>query len=162
MHCPMEGREGAELLLDYCARRLDPEKSAWFDRHLAFCASCRELVAAQKQVWEALDYWNALPEPSDFDRKLEWRIEAEERRQWFRRNFAAGLAGWLRTALPAASLATAALAVFMIHAPDRPESGLQPWIEKADMEQAESALEDLDMIRQFTLPPRELGGGNRI
>jgi len=32
--CPMEAREGAELVLAYCARQLDPEKAGWFERHL--------------------------------------------------------------------------------------------------------------------------------
>ena len=102
MRCPMESREGADLVLDYCARRLDTEKTAWFERHLAGCASCRELVAAQKQVWEALDYWDALPMPRNFDRRLEWRIEAEERKQWFHRMYGAPVTAWLRSAIPVA------------------------------------------------------------
>lgn len=156
----MEAREGAELVLAYCARRLEPEKSAWYERHLGACESCREMLAAQRQVWEALDYWSQLPVPRDFDCRLERRIEAEEQRPWFERLFAGGppgsrLSGWLRPALPIASVGALALAMFLVRAPGTAVFEGQARVENAEVEQAERALEDLEMIRQFTLPPRD-------
>ncbi len=160
VRCPMEGREGAELVLAYCARRLEPEKSAWYERHLEACDSCREMLAAQKQVWEALDYWNRLPVPQDFDRRLEWRIEAEKRKPWLERLVGGGLSGsrmsgWLRPALPVVSVGALALAMFLVRTPGTSMGDGQSRIESAEVEQAERALEDLEMIRQFTLPPRD-------
>jgi anti-sigma factor RsiW len=162
VRCPMEAREGAELVLAYCSRRLDPDKSEWFERHLEACVSCQETVAAQRQVWEALDYWDALPVPRDFDRRLEWRIEAEARKPWSQRLSGLSLTGWLRPAIPVASMAALALTVFLVRAPDPPDTDFQPRVEAAEVEQAESALEDLEMIRQFTLPPREANARNPI
>ena len=160
MGCPMEAREGAELVLAYCARQLDPEKTGWFERHLKACVECQELVAAQKQVWDALDFWDAQPASFDFDRRLEWRIEAEERKQWFQRVFRPSLAGWVRQAIPVATVAAVAMAVFLVRAPNRSTVDFQQQPEAVEVEQAEGALEDLDMIRQFTLPPREAATRN--
>jgi anti-sigma factor RsiW len=151
----MAEREGAELVLAYCSRRLDPDECRWYERHLEACDSCRELVEAQKQVWQALDFWETLPVPEDFDRRLERRIEAEERRPLLAR--LAGSAGWLRPAIPVASAAVIALAVFLVRTPSAPDYGREPNLEAAEVEQTERALEDLEMIRQFTLPPRESG-----
>ena len=162
MRCPMEAREGAELVLAYCSRRLDPDKSEWFERHLAACVSCQETVAAQKQVWEALDYWDALPIPMDFDRRLKRRIEVEERIPWSQRLTGLRLTGWLRPAIPIASMAALALAVFLVRTPDPPDTDFQTRVETTEVEQAERALEDLEMIRQFTLPPREANAQNPI
>ena len=162
MQCPMATREGADLVLDYCARRLEADKTAWFERHLNLCDSCRALVAAQKQVWDALDYWEALPYSDDFDRRLSWRIDAEERKPWIARVFGSDWSGWLRPALPVASVGVLALAVFLIRAPAPVETETPVRIETAEVELAERALEDLDMIRQFTLPPREGNPQNPI
>ena len=44
MTCPMETPETAELLLDYCARKLNPESTAILERHFAICPSCRSFA----------------------------------------------------------------------------------------------------------------------
>jgi hypothetical protein len=151
--CPMAEREGAELVLAYCGRRLDQDKSQWYERHLEACDTCRGMVEAQRQVWRALDFWETLPVPMDFDRRLERRIEAEDHKPLFQR--LSGLTEWLRPAIPVASAAVIALAVFLVRTPSVPDTGLAPNLEPAEVEQTEHALEDLEMIRQFTLPPRE-------
>ncbi|MBI4874577.1 MAG: hypothetical protein HY822_08090 [Acidobacteria bacterium] len=162
MRCPMECREGAELVLAYCTRRLEPEKAEWFERHLKDCASCRETTMAQKSVWEALDYWEALPVSEDFDRRLRARIRTEEQKTWIERLPALGLTGWLRPALPIASVAVFALAMFLVRTPRAGLPEPQAHLDSAEVEQTERALEDLEMIRQFTLPAREASPHNPI
>src|SRR5947209_8641055 len=78
MKCPIETHENAELLLAYCARKLDPETEAVLERHLAGCAACREWQKSQATVWQALDAWDAMPVSPDFDRRLYRRIEKEQ------------------------------------------------------------------------------------
>lgn len=160
MSCPMAEREGAELVLAYCGRRLDPDKSEWYERHLEVCDTCRGMVEAQRQVWRALDFWETLPVPDDFDRRLERRIEAEDRKPLFQR--LSGLTEWLRPAIPVASAAVIALAVFLVRTPSVPDAGLAPSLEPAEVEQTERALEDLEMIQQLTLPPGDSSRRNPI
>ena len=156
VRCPMEAREGAELVLAYCSRRLDPDKSAWFERHLAACVSCQEMWRRRSRSGKRSIIWDALPIPRDFDRRLKWRIEAEERKPWPQR-----LTG-LRPECVAASGDPGCLdGRFGLGRfpgsvpPTRPTPISRRRSETTEVEQAERALEDLEMIRQFTLPPRE-------
>jgi hypothetical protein len=55
---PFETRENAQLLLDYCTRKLEPESVAALERHIAICGACREFASASA-VWQALDAWEA-------------------------------------------------------------------------------------------------------
>ena len=78
MNCPIETKDNAELLLAYCARKLDPETQTILERHVAVCPACREFQAGQQAVWQALDAWEAMPVSTDFDRRLYRRIEADQ------------------------------------------------------------------------------------
>ena len=90
MKCPIDTHENTELLLAYCARRLDPETQIVLERHMAVCPACRKFQAGQETVWQALDAWEAMPVSADFDRRLYRRIEGESARtSW-----------WLRLARP--------------------------------------------------------------
>lgn len=77
MNCPLEIREEAQLLLDYCTRKLEPQTAARIQEHIAQCAACREFARGQRAVWEAMDTWEAAPVSADFDSRLYRRIEAE-------------------------------------------------------------------------------------
>ncbi len=158
MRCPMERAEGSELALDYCAHRLSPEMTESYERHLAVCPSCRALVSAQRQVWDALDGWRPVEVSESFDRRLRDRIEARRGRRWLRIAFSTG---WLGRAIPVASAATVALTIFLARAPNTPHPDFPMRAEPVEVEKAERTLEDLDMIRQMTLPPREVCTGNR-
>ncbi len=60
MKCMVGVEESQELIVGYGARTLDPETAAMFERHIEFCATCRDGVATQIAVWAALDEWRAL------------------------------------------------------------------------------------------------------
>ena len=77
MNCPLETRENAQLLLDYCTRKLEPEAAATLERHISMCSACREFAGKQHAVWQALDAWEAAPVSADFDSRLYRRIENE-------------------------------------------------------------------------------------
>ena len=77
MKCPIETRENAEVLLAYCSRSLDAERTAILDDHIRICPGCREFVEGQRALWKALDAWEATPVSADFDRRLYQRIQKE-------------------------------------------------------------------------------------
>ncbi|MEX2263921.1 MAG: zf-HC2 domain-containing protein [Bryobacteraceae bacterium] len=141
MRCPIETHEGAGLLLDFCTRKLDPDTAAVLDRHMESCAACREFVHGQQAVWEALDGWEAAPVSPDFNRRFFRRVESEERR---------GRWTGLRPILLRPALAVAAALVVLIAGTllDQPPPRTETAIE---VEQVVTTLEDMDMLRVFTL-----------
>ncbi len=146
MNCPIESSENAELLLDYCARRLDAERAAILDAHMDVCEACRRLRDGQQALWASLDQWESAEVSADFDRRLYRRIEAEEAGQrWWQRLF-------VRPAIPLTATAGLVLAVgFLLHQPSRPPVSPDPAPAAADVEQVERTLEDLEMLRQLNL-----------
>jgi anti-sigma factor RsiW len=153
MRCPIETQDSAELLLNYSARRLEPESTAILEAHMEVCPACREFRDGQRAVWEALDQWEARPVSPDFDRRLYRKIQEQEQLGWWSRVF-----GPMRPVFwrPAAPLTAAAclvlLAGFISVGPDRvtpPVAVDNPQIQ--DVEQVERALDDFDMLRQFDL-----------
>lgn len=122
-------------VLDYCAQKLSSNAAAEFERHMSVCADCRSKVESQQQVWQALDAWDAPTVSADFDRKLRARIAESESKPWWSR-------GWR----PAWSFvaASAAIAVaLVVYTPDTTKIDVEP-------EQVESALEDLEMLKQLS------------
>jgi anti-sigma factor RsiW len=158
MGCPTQ--DGiAELLLDYTARKLNPETTAIFERHMQQCAECARFASAQQQLWKALDSWEAAPLSDDFDDRLYARIDADAQRpwwhrvMWWQRAMVDGF-GWKPAA--AAAMATLALGAFLLvpqrtetpaQAPSRVEAGVHS--DAIEPEQVERALEDLEMLRQL-------------
>jgi anti-sigma factor RsiW len=157
MKCPME--ENAEVLLACCAGKLNSETQIILERHLAVCPACREFMARQEAVWQALDSWEAMPVSPDFDRRLYRRIEEEAAHaSWwsrlvrpFRPMFAAPLMS--RSVPLAAAACLLVLAGVIMERPngelltqegDRTslESNIQP-------DQVERTLDDMEMLRQF-------------
>jgi anti-sigma-K factor RskA len=141
MICAKE-KQGAEILMDYCAGALDANRAATFEEHLEVCEDCRRLVQAQREVWEKLDRWTPPAVSPDFDARLYARIAREEasssRVQW-----------WRTLWTPAVSLAAACavLAVaFLVRVPQAGDSAKQIRTDKVDIEQVEQTLEDLDIL----------------
>lgn len=90
MKCPPKLCGNNEVIVDYCAGKLDPDTTATFERHADSCAACSSVVAEQRTLWAALDEWHEMPVSPDFDHKLFQQIaEADSggRRSplpWFR------------------------------------------------------------------------------
>ena len=150
MKCPIETRENAEVLLDYCARKLDAARTMILEEHIRICPSCREFADAQRAVWEALDAWEAAPVCADFDRRLYHRIENEV--SWLDL-LLRPLRPWMaRNALPiAAAVAVVVTAGALLDRPSAPPpaSPESAQVESLQPEQVERALDDMQVVQEF-------------
>lgn len=158
MNCPLHVKEGAEILLDYCSQRMDPDRAAEFRLHVADCVDCRQVVEAQTAVWNALDSFEAVSVSVDFDRKLWARIDSEDaqspwRHAWTR--FVSGPAiGWSnylfnwKPILATATAGAALAAVMLVSTPPATKPVDPSMDQKQLVERVERALDDVDMLNQ--------------
>ncbi len=150
MNCPIENREGPEVLLAYTAGKLDRLRSATIEEHLKNCPACGEFAHGQDSVWKALDAWEPAPVSPDFDRRLYARIEKEVS-VWdlIMRPFRPLL---VRQGLPvAAAVAVVAMAGFLLDRPAgmNPTAAPQSAVMEVAPDQAEPTLQDMEMMREF-------------
>jgi anti-sigma factor RsiW len=146
MDCPLQEKDGVELIVAYAARTLDPENEVAFERHLEVCPSCREMAAAQRAVWSALDELTPLPVSSNFDARLYQRIAEEQQYAWWQRLFHADWS-W-RPAMPVAAACAVLIVALLVKNSGPtvvPEQPAQPSLQ---IEQVERALDDMDMLKQ--------------
>jgi anti-sigma factor RsiW len=146
MECPNKKGNDIELIVAYAAGTLDPANETEFERHLESCASCRELAAAQRAVWSALDALPPLPVSSNFDARLYQRIAEEQHSPWWQRLFRADWS-W-RPAMPVAAACAVLVFAFLVKnsGPSiTPQQQVQPQLQ---IEQVERALDDMDMLKQ--------------
>lgn len=156
MLCLKNSKEGAELLVDYCAGSLGPARAAELERHVAGCPDCRDLVEAQRAVWETLDRWTPPVVSRDFNQRLLARVATEEQSGW-----RMWLPGVFRPAVPYSIWKPAALAAacavlvvgFLVRPPHQNEPVPQVDAERVDIEQVANTLEELDMLTPATAPP---------
>jgi len=156
MKCPME--KSAELLA-FSTNKLAPPEAAELQRHLESCPGCREFVENQRAVWQALDAWEAPPITADFDRRLYQRIEQAEtwRDRWLR--------SWsvlfVRQGLPVAAAACLIVVAALVSrrpadvAAPRPTQAV---VENLQPDQVDHALDDLQMLGDFTTAARSEAG----
>jgi hypothetical protein len=152
MNCPLETRDNAQLLLDYCTRKLEPESVAILERHMALCSACREFAGRQRAVWDALDSWEAAPVSPDFDSRLYRRIE--DRVPWWeilRRPFRPAV---LWRGVPATAMgcllviAGVMLQRSAVSPPPVPNDTAQ--VESVQPEQVERTLDAMEMLAAFS------------
>ncbi|MBM3738448.1 MAG: zf-HC2 domain-containing protein [Acidobacteria bacterium] len=173
IQCPVQGQDGAGLLLEYLDRRLDPPAAARIERHVSACPQCQQVVAAQRAVWEALDGWEPEPVSAGFDQRLFARLAAEGDRPagWLAR--LAGFLGALAAPRPvfaAGAVCALMLGVLLIRqpGPDSPiaqvtEAGESPVVEVVEVESVEDTLADMDMLQQLGVAePVEASGKQAI
>jgi anti-sigma factor RsiW len=152
MNCPLENPGKAQLLLDYCSGRLEPDAATVLDRHLALCRACAEFTRRQQAVWQALDTWEAPPPSPDFDARLYRRIDAHAS-LWdvFLRPFRTGT---LWRHLPAAAviclLVMAGTVLVGPTAPPEPAANDTAQVDSVQAEQVEQALDAMEMLNEFS------------
>jgi len=163
MNCPLQTRDQAQQLLDYCSRKLDPQATAILEQHIAICPECREFAMQQRAVWDALDSWEAAPVSADFDRKLYARIENDI--PWWQSllrpltlhwNVAASAAGVF--VLLGAGLLLNRPTVVAPPAPQQSAAQVQPV--SVQPEQVEQALDAMDMLAEFDSHVKSDHNGN--
>jgi anti-sigma factor RsiW len=162
MNCPLETRDHAEQLLDYCSGKLDPQTAAILERHTANCPACREFATHQRAVWVALEAWEGRPVSADFDRKLYARIDSDVpwwhsllRPLTLRWNVVASAAG-VFVLLGAGLLLNRPQAV--APAPQPETAQVQP--AAVQPEQVERALDAMDMLAEFDSHVKSPGNSN--
>ena len=152
MRCPSETPQSVAVLLAYIAHELEEPQAAALAEHAAGCSACRQWMAAMGGVRRALDGWEAPPVSADFDRRLFARVEREV--SWWD-----VLLRPFRPSQGSRALPIAAAAGLLIAAGlwiGRP--GTSPILSvpaSAQMEplhpdQAQHALEEMDMMQQFS------------
>jgi anti-sigma factor RsiW len=160
MNCPLQTRDHAQQLLDYCSRKLDPQSTAILEQHIAVCPECRDFAAQQRAVWDALDSWEAAPASADFDRKLYARIENDI--PWWRSLLRPVTAHWNVAASAAGVFVLLAAGVILNRpaavAPPKPPEAAQ--IETVQPEQVEHALDAMDLLAEFDSQVKSAGRGN--
>lgn len=139
MICLSGNKQGADVLIEYLGRTLDPVRTSELERHLEECSDCRGLVG----VWTTLDEFTAPEVSPDFDRRLYARIAAEERTPWWSRM------SW-KPAIPLAACAALVAGFLLVRAPE-PTGPLKARfepnkVESVNIEQVEQALEDIDLL----------------
>jgi anti-sigma factor RsiW len=150
MKCLIETQESAELLLAYCARKLDAERTTILERHIGICPACQEFVSGQRALWEALDTWEAAPVSPDFDRRLYQRIEKEV--SWWDLLIRPFRPMLVRQSLPVAAAAFAVVmagALLQRPAAVRVVPTESAQVESVQPEQVERALEAMQMLSDF-------------
>jgi anti-sigma factor RsiW len=137
MMCPTKDKQSAEILLEYCAGTLDPDRALEFEKHAAQCAECGRQVASQRALWQTLDQWTPAEISPDFDARLYARIAREEAAPLWKRWFTWG---WKPALITAVACAAIAIGLF-VRQPQLPSRA-----DTVDIDQVEHTLEDLDML----------------
>jgi|SRR5579871_89236 len=146
MNCPIQTQENRDWLLEYSAGRLDRERAAMLDQHVAVCPACAQFVAGQRVVWDALGQWESPELSPDFNRRLYQKIDAAQPSSWLKR--------WLqplwRPLVPVAATCLLIVAGLVLHTP-----AVHPvaHVESVEPEQVERTLDDLQMLRELAATP---------
>jgi anti-sigma factor RsiW len=152
MKCPMETRE-SEILLAYSSGRLDAGTTSRLDGHLESCPACRDFVAAQRTVWDALSAWQAAPVSADFDRRLYQRVDRQV--AWLDRLLLPWQGLGLRRVAPIAVSAgvvlMAGLLLVQPSATPPPKAGTVQ-MEAFQPEQLVRALDEMEALSQLSRP----------
>lgn len=149
MNCPRDTRE--ELLVAYSSRQLDAFQSASLELHLQDCSACREFVAGQRTVWEALDLWEPAEVSPDFNRFV---YQGTERNASWWERFASPLRPlFLHRGIPLAAAASLIFAAGLLldpsAGPPRTRGGGVAQVDTLQPEQVVNALDELEAINQF-------------
>lgn len=163
MVCPRQNGTSVELVMAYTAGALEPEEQIALDRHMSVCQGCRDAVAEQRAVWEALDAWKPAPVSADFNARLYQKISEEAAGAWWRRLFRVNWSWAFRPAIPVAAACAALAIAFLVRGPAVPPGTPVAAQQKVSIEQVERALDDLDMLKQISAPaPAEGHSTERI
>ncbi len=166
MRCPVRTREKAEIILDYCSGTLDQPTRLLFERHLTGCPDCQSVRDRQNSVWSIADDWVPAPISLDFNRRLYQRIEREERESWWS-HIPSFCSAALQPSVPMVGACLVVVASLFYQslnpAPEQAADAvsLRAETETADVEGAEQALEDIELLRSLpiagvTSPPHSI------
>jgi hypothetical protein len=159
MTCPIKTQENADLLLAYCARRLDAVSAAALERHIEICSECARFRDEQEMIWKALDAWEAAPVSPGFDSRLYARIEQANAAPWYERFAAWARPALWRPAFPLAAACTVIVAGFLLDQPHgtrvAPANTGTIQVTVSEAEQVERTLDDIQMLHQLEMASKD-------
>jgi anti-sigma factor RsiW len=147
MQCPVEHDETAGVLLDYVARRLEPDRLSVLESHVATCSRCAEFTLGHEQVWQALDRWEPPPVSRDFNQRLFRRIDQVTAIPWYQGLFEFRVR--MKLAIPVAATCLLAAAGFVFEHPSESRASGALYLDGSQADQLEAALDDLQLLRQL-------------
>jgi anti-sigma factor RsiW len=155
MDCPIRTQENTDWLLDYSAGRLNREHAALMASHVETCQECGRFVDAQQRVWNALSQWEVDPVSAGFDRRLYRTIDAQPV-SWRDRLFRPLEPLW-RPIIPLAAACLLIVVGVVLHAPQATltMAPSQAAVEKTEAEQVERTLDDMQMLRELEMTPKQ-------
>src|SRR5258708_33100983 len=139
MECPRQKGTSAEWVMAYTAGALEPEKQIALDRHMSECPGCRDMVAEQRAVWEALDAWQPAPISADFNARLYQKISEEAGELWWQRLFRVNWPSIFRPVVPVAAACAVLVIAFLVKSPAVTQSSPLATQHKAFIEHEERA-----------------------
>ena len=155
MKCLAKNENDGMVLMEYALDKLPLAQRTLVAEHVHSCSDCSTVVAAHKSLNSSFDLWEPDAISRDFDRKLFTRIMEEESRSWKRFLPQFAVPAWRSTFMPAAALCAAMFAAALLHTPavaPVPVKDTAHHLELSEVEQVESTLEDLEMLRQLSVP----------
>jgi|SRR5579863_6400035 len=155
MDCPIRTQENTDWLLEYSTGRLDRERAALMAQHVETCQECAHFVEGQQRVWNALSQWEVDPVAAGFDRRLYRAIEAQPV-SWKDRLFRPLQPLW-RPVVPLAAACLLIVVGVVLHAPQATVTTApsQAAVEKNEAEQVERTLDDMQMLRELEMTPKQ-------
>jgi anti-sigma factor RsiW len=160
----MECGEDADLLLEFAAGRLDAGTRVRCESHMEVCPACREFVRSRRIVWQSLDAWEAPPISADFDRRLYASIEREV--AWWARALlplrAVLVRRWLPIAAAAGFILIAGIAVDRSTTVRKAPEKATVQLESLRPDQADNALQDLEMLQEISGPGSPDSGSSTL
>ncbi len=145
-----------DLFASYAAGTLSAAEMAELESHMERCEVCGARAAAQKDVWAALDLWEPAAIADDFDRRLYGRIAAEGGRKWWHFLLRPEVSFSFRTAGPVAVACLALVAAFFYRSSgpgaDAPRPPAISAPRNVNADEVERTLDDLEMLKQMSLP----------
>ena len=134
-----------------------PSLSPEVESHLWVCPTCSQAYLEQQAMWRAMDAWEAPEVSTGFDRRLFARIGKST--LWTPLDWLLRLLRPLQPAFPAALACVMLLAVLVVGRgrewPATETQAAVQTLDREDVRQIETALDDIQMLSDFEVLPVE-------
>ena len=140
-----------------------PSLSPEVESHLWVCPDCSKVYLEQQAMWRAMDAWEAPEISTGFDRRLFARIGKAS--PWAPLDWMLRVLRPLQPAFPAALAGVMLIAALVVQGgrelPEPESTVAVQTVDREDLRQIETALDDIEMLSDFEILPVE-GGGREL
>jgi hypothetical protein len=127
--------------------------SAEMERHVWVCPACSQVYLEQQALWRAMDAWEVPEVSAGFDRRLFARIGKAS--PWAPVDWLLRLVRPLQPAFPAALACVVLMAAVVVNrvgeAPAGETTAVIRTVEREEVQQIETALDDIQMLRDLEI-----------